>query len=946
MPPHRPLGTLALAALVSLATVVPGRAAEALRFATCFGPEMVLQRGMPVPIWGWADPQAEVTVSFGERAGDAAARSQRKATRADGDGRWRVVLDAMPAAAASHELRAESAGEAVVASDVVVGDVWLCAGPGIPRSMSGLRRPEPELAKATHPGVRILRPDSYTSIVPVADIPAPAEWVPVSPERIGPFSVAWYFGRELHLAEDVPVGLIFVNRAGMPREWIAWKHDPTDGSQRHALEQVRKQLPRDIERAESWLFQMARRRGEADPVDLLLFPCHIPFSFYNVHPAYGAEYPIGFKSFITFNACVGPLVPMAIRGVLFNCEFDEPRPVAADELERVVRSWREAWGRPGLPFVLAEPVTKRRQAASVHAAIAEAIALPAVSRAPAPVAFSEQDSEAYWKSLAAVAGQLPQELGAAVPPLEAWPAPTPVEARPAPSRRPLEAAHVFGDGMVVQRDRPIRIWGWCEPGERVGVSFAGETAEATTDAAGRWQVVLEARGASASAAELSIATATERLSFGEVVIGEVWVNSGQSNAGFVMSATLGFEEERPKATNRAIRCFFNAKAADVLPQRRNLGEWRVLSPETVGRMSGMGYYFARAINDELGVPVGIIEANHGGSTIFSWTTDAALASAPAFAELAAHRRQTREEALADLPLVERAVREWAAEARKNESLARPMMPFPIDASPVRPFYSAFLQNPMERRGCMFFNTMIEPMIGLGIRGVLWNQGESDGDKTAIYDDLMASMVADWRARWGDEFPFYFVQMPARKDSSGLLSMWQAQTRAVAKIPRSGMTVSNDVSEAGTPSEVHPRDKRTVGERLARLALVRAYGVEGMVAASPMMESVVRDGGRVAVTFSTPGAGLRTRDGKPADSWELAGADGRFVPATAEVAGARVVVTAAGVAEPAAVRLGWRSDSDCNLVNSAGLPALPFTAAVGDEGSEPDDMDMPSMRPHQ
>jgi len=367
------------------------------------------------------------------------------------------------------------------------------------------------------------------------------------------------------------------------------------------------------------------------------------------------------------------------------------------------------------------------------------------------------------------------------------------------------------DGLL-QCDQPITVWGWCEPGENVTVSFSGQSVQTTADASGRWKVALAALKATGRPDTMSITTKTESLRFQNVVVGEVWVNSGQSNAGFVMSATLGFEEEQPKATNTAIRCFLNAKAANVLPQRRNLGEWRVLSPETVGRMSGMGYYFAKFIHRGIHAPVGIIEANHGGSTIFSWTTEAALASSPKFETLAAQQKLTCDEAMRHLPLVEQSVRAWVAEARKNDALTRPMMPFPIDASPVRPFYSSFLQNPAERRGCMFYHTMIQPMIGYGIRGVLWNQGEADGNKTAIYDDLMATMVADWRKQWGHEFPFYFVQMPARKGDASLLSMWQAQTQALVKIPNSGMIVCNDISEPGTRYEVHPRDKKNVGER--------------------------------------------------------------------------------------------------------------------------------------
>jgi sialate O-acetylesterase len=906
-----------IAAILVLGIALPNHAAQTLRFANSFGSSMVLQRDMPVPVSGWATAQSEVTVSF---------KAQRKTARADADGRWRVVFDAMPADASASSLHVEAAGEKVSAEDVLVGDVWLCAGPGIARSMSGLQNPKPAIAQAKFPSVRILRPDSYTSVVPVADIPSPVSWVAVTPDSIAPFSVTWYFGRDLHLANGVPVGLILVNRTGMAREWIAWKLDPQDKSQAHALKQLTEQLPHDIARAESWLFNMAQRRGD-DPVDLLLFPCHIPFNFYGVHPVFGAEYPIGFKPYITYNACVGPLVPMALRGVLFNCEFDDKSTVVADDLRQVVQSWRDAWGRPGLPFVFSEPVLKQAKAASVEAALKSATTLPGVVKVTRPPTFSEQKSDEYWKSLALVAKDLPNEPTVTVPPPAAWPPPSIVKTTPAPTRRQLEAAHLFADNMVLQCDQPIKVWGWCEPGERVTVSFAGQSAQATADAGGRWQVALAALKATDKPDTMSITSQTGSLKFANVVVGEVWLNSGQSNAGFVMSATLGFDEEQLKATNTTIRCFFNVKAADVLPQRRNMGEWRVLSPETVGRMSGMGYYFARAIHREKNVPVGILEANHGGSTIFSWTSESALASSPKFATLAANQKKTSDEAMRNLPLVEQSVRAWAAEARRNGALARPMMPFPIDASPVCPFYSAFLQNPLERRGCMFYHAMIQPMIGFGIHGVLWNQGEADGDKTAIYDDLMATMVADWRKQWGHEFPFYFVQMPARKTDASLVSMWQAQTRALAKIPQSGMIVCNDISEPGTRYEVHPRDKKNVGERLSRLALVRTYGVKGMIDASPMMQSVLREGHRVIVTFSTPGEGLKTRDGKPSDSWELAGADGKFVPATAEVSGAKVTLTAASVDQPAFVRLGWASDSNCNLINSAALPALPFSATV-------------------
>jgi sialate O-acetylesterase len=189
---------------------------------------------------------------------------------------------------------------------------------------------------------------------------------------------------------------------------------------------------------------------------------------------------------------------------------------------------------------------------------------------------------------------------------------------------------------------------------------------------------------------------------------------------------------------------------------------------------------------------------------------------------------------------------------------------------------------------------------------------------------MEGMVADWRKSWGYDFPFFFVQMPAVKARPGLPQMWEAQTRAMNRIPNSGMIVCNDISDG----DVHPADKKNVGERLARLALVRTYGVKGVLDSSPFWKKAEREGHRVVVTFSPVGEGLQTRDGKSPDAWEIAGADGKFVAATAVISGDRVVVSAPGVHAPEHVRLGWNGESNCNLVNSAGLPAMPFSTTVG------------------
>ena len=890
-----------------------------LRLANVFGPSMVLQREMPVPVWGWADPQSEITVSF---------KDQKKTGHADADGRWQIVLEPMPADGKPQTLQVTSAGAEVKADNILVGDVWICAGPGYQRNIGAVGNAKEEIAKAKFPQVRILRPDMYKSSVPVADIPLPASWVAVSPETIGEYAITWYFARELHAASGVPVGLILANNnsAGQVRDWFAWNYDPQDKAQDAALHNLAEKLPQDMSRVRNWLFQQQRRKP-SDPDSLLLFPSYINYELYGTNPNFDGPYPITGNS-SGYNAGIYPLLPMAVRGVVFQSEFDAKSFTAPEDLSKVVTSWRNAWGRPGLPFILPEPNAKHARSEQITVSLEKAVILPNARKAPKPATFLEQKSEPYWQTIASAAKDFPKEDPAPAPIQVAWAKAVPLKMEEAPTRRALETPSIFGDNMVLQAGLPVKVWGWAEPGETVSVTVAGQTQEAQANEHDRWEVIFPPIQATDAPQTMTVKTKTETLTFGNVLVGEVWLNSGQSNAGFGMKSTLGFDEEKPKANHPTIRYFLSTRTSAMLPNHSNIGKWVVVTPDTVGMMSGISYYFARSIQNELHVPVGMIESSHGGSTIISWMSETALASSPKFAALMADLAKIRDEYSNNLPLIQKSLKLWADDAAKNAEMGRPVFPFPIDAHSLRPFYSFNVQNPMSRRGSMFYNGMIYPTMGYSLRGVLWDQGEADGGKTDIYDDLMNAMVADWRKSWGLDFPFYYVQMPARKGDGGLCNMWDAQTRALAKIPKSGLIVSNDLSEPGTKYEVHPRDKKNVGERFARLALSRTYGVKGIVDSSPMMLSVAREANRVAVTFSTPGEGLKTRDGKPSDSWEIAGTDGKYMPATAEISGATVTVSAVGVTEPASVRLGWKSDSNCNLVNSAGLPALPFQATIG------------------
>jgi len=384
----------------------------------------------------------------------------------------------------------------------------------------------------------------------------------------------------------------------------------------------------------------------------------------------------------------------------------------------------------------------------------------------------------------------------------------------------------------------------------------------------------------------------------------------------VMAATLGFAEEKPMADWPEIRCLRVVDASSGFPLRRARGKWVVVKPESIDGMPAQAYYFAKQIHQQLKTPFGILNSSMTGSTIYAWTTEPALSASPKLKPLLADLRKYREARIAYLPDLQKSLAGWVEEVSRNGAATRPMPSFPVNPG---------ISGAMEARAAVLYNAMIHPIIGTAVRGFLWNQGEADtgaGVRSDTYTELMQTMVADWRKSWGYEFPFYFVQMPARK-APGLTDMWEKQTLALKAIPNCGMIVCNDIADG----DVHPADKKNVGERLARLALVRTYGVKGMLDSSPFMKKVARDGNRVVVTFAPVGDGLKTRDGKAPDSWELAGADGKFVPARAEIAGDRVLVQADGVAQPAAIRLGWSEVSNCNLVNSAGLPAMPFSTKV-------------------
>jgi sialate O-acetylesterase len=457
-------------------------------------------------------------------------------------------------------------------------------------------------------------------------------------------------------------------------------------------------------------------------------------------------------------------------------------------------------------------------------------------------------------------------------------------------RADVSLPKVFGDHLVFQRARAVPVWGRAAPGEKVTVRFAGQEKSATADADGRWKISLDALTASVTPRDLAVA-ATNTLTLHDILVGEVWLCSGQSNmemAVGVLSAGAQPEsshdpalaEEIKTAAYPAIRLFRVEKKRQ--PPDVVSDGWTECRGDALAHFSAAGFFFGREIHQTLGVPVGLIESNWGGSRIEEWISDAAYA--PLEKILGADAERT----------------------------------FERDASLVSHNYDA----------------MIQPLAPFALRGVLWYQGESqiiaynDGLR---YADKMNVLVTSWRAAWSQpDLPFYSVQLAPflytkRKDKLAhaddeLPKLWEAQLRSTA-IPHTGLVpIADTVDDV---SNIHPGKKSIVGHRLALLALARAYGFGGQAPASgPLFDHLEIKGGTAIVHFAHAD-GLATRDGQTPSDFELAGADGNFVPATAAIRGDTVELTSPQIAAPVTVRFGWHESARPNLQNRARWPAYPF-----------------------
>jgi sialate O-acetylesterase len=438
---------------------------------------------------------------------------------------------------------------------------------------------------------------------------------------------------------------------------------------------------------------------------------------------------------------------------------------------------------------------------------------------------------------------------------------------------------VIGSGMVLQRQKPLPIWGTAAAGEQVTVVFDKQTKKTVADASGNWKVMLDPLVASDKPATMTI-KASNTITLDNILVGEVWICSGQSNMAYEMRKNSKVHkpdsldknspvDEMDRAHNPLIRIFW-VNQKNLKTTGNYLAKWELAQDSALRSFSAAGYFFAKNLHQELHVPIGVVCAAISGSAIEPWTPEGAYASIPYFQHEGAF---------------------W-------------------------------------KEGGKFYHSMIEPMAPMAIRGFLWYQGEANMVESISYAYKMEALIKSWRGLWGDQtLPFYYVQITPYDygklipgiSPEKLPEFWEVQTMAQA-IPNTGMTVITDLND--NAAELHPGYKWEVGKRLALVALGKTYGKK-VIYSGPMYKAMKVVGNKIELEFTDTGSGLISKNGKPLNWFTIAGSDGKFVEAKAVIIGNKVMVSSPEVSAPTAVRFAWNQMAQANLFNKEGLPAGPF-----------------------
>lgn len=480
----------------------------------------------------------------------------------------------------------------------------------------------------------------------------------------------------------------------------------------------------------------------------------------------------------------------------------------------------------------------------------------------------------------------------------------------------IRLPNVIGNSMVLQQKMTVPVWGTAEPGEAVTVAFAGQKKTVIAGQDGKWRVDLGKLAASFQLQTMTI-TGKNTIELKDILVGEVWLVSGQSNMQRLLRETDNGEAVQAAANHPNIRLFNASREVAFKKKQGKLGEWAACTPESVKEFSAAGYYFGVGLQKELNVPVGLLNSSYGGSQAEAWTPVAYLNASPDLKPTVDRTKiweAEREKVRVDYAA---AIAKWREDQDKAKATGARPSPSPGVPDALRDY----------RIASSIYDGMIEPLMPFGIKGAIWYQGESNEARAEQYNLLLPTMIRAWRERWGEgNFPFGIIQLPnyravkAEPEEAPWSFIREAQRQTALKTANTGLIVTIDIGEA---NDIHPKNKVDVGRRMLAWALKDVYGRK--IATSPVLKKTEVKGGKIILTFDDVGSGLRIKKGEKLNEFAIAGADKKFVWAEAKIVGKnKVEVWSPGVASPLAVRYAFNSNpKDPNLTNGSGLPASPF-----------------------
>ena len=482
---------------------------------------------------------------------------------------------------------------------------------------------------------------------------------------------------------------------------------------------------------------------------------------------------------------------------------------------------------------------------------------------------------------------------------------------------------VIGSGMVLQQKQPVPIWGSANPGQTVTVEFAGQVKKAETNDDGKWGLLLDPMEASSTPRIMTI-VGSNIITLNDVLVGEVWFCSGQSNMQLVLwSGTKSIRTTKgdsviASANYPMLKLFNVSRAVGFGHKKGKLGTWQPCTPQSVKEFSAAAYYFGQELQQKLGVPVGIINDSYGGSQAEAWTPVEYLAESKELRPTVARTKMWRDERSEVRKKYEASLREWAKEAKKAKAEGRKFHGAPHPPDALRDY----------RIAGSIFNNMVKPIIPYAVKGAFWYQGESNEGRAWQYGLLLPTMIRAWRDHWTQgNFPMGIIQLPNYRDQkdqpedAAWSHLRDAQRVTADTVPNTGLIVTIDI---GMAHNIHPHDKLDVGKRMTRWALADVYGYD-ITATGPIYRRSKVEGSKVMAWFTEAGKGLQSKDGESLHEFAIAGKDKQWHWAQAKIVGKnRVEVWSDSVPHPVAVRYAFNNNpKDPNLTNDTGLPAAPF-----------------------